>query len=92
MENKHLSELKQLTNNETLNCLVSHPASTDQELDFLGSEQVFKRRLVGDHVEASPESFELLLHTFVQHVLRILSHKLLHRHINRDSYWLMSKS
>lgn len=63
----------------------SHPASADQELDFLWSEQVFERGLVGDHVEASPEGFELLLHTLVQHVLCVLGHKLLHTHIGRDS-------
>ena len=59
---------------------TAHSASTDEELDFLWSEQVFERRLVGDHVEASPERFKLLLHTFVQHVLCILRHKLLHKH------------
>lgn len=58
----------------------SHSASTDQELNFFWSEEIFERRLVGDHVEASPERFELLLHTFVQHVLCILGHKLLHKH------------
>lgn len=57
----------------------AHPAATYQQLNLLWSEQVLERRLVGDHMEASPESFELLLHTLVQHVLGILSHKLLHR-------------
>lgn len=57
----------------------SHPASADQELDFLRSEQVLEWRLVGDHMEASPERFELLLHAFVQHVLGVLCNELLHR-------------
>lgn len=56
----------------------SHPAPADEQLDFLRPEQVLERRLIGDHVEASPEGFELLLHALVQHVICVLSHKLLH--------------
>lgn len=58
---------------------ISHSAPTNQQLDLLGSEQIFQRRLVGDHVEASPERFELLLHALVQHVICVLSDKLLHK-------------
>lgn len=55
----------------------SHPAPADEQLDLLGAEQVLERRLVGDHVEASPEGFELLLHALVQHVIGVLGHELL---------------
>lgn len=65
---------------------TSYPASTDQKLDLLWSEQVFERWLVGDHVEASPERFELLLHTFVQNIVCILCNKLLKiKHITESS-------
>lgn len=64
----------------------SHPASTNQELDLLWSEQVLERRLVGDHVEASPERLELLLHAFVQNVLWILCNKLLYEHTSMRTF------
>lgn len=57
----------------------SHPAPADEQLDLFGPEQVLERRLVGDHVEASPEGFELLLYTLVEHVIGVLGHKLLRK-------------
>ena len=36
-------------------------------------------------MKASPEGFELLLHTLVQHVLCILGYKLLHKKRNTNS-------
>lgn len=72
---------------EPSGCSSSYPATADQQLDLLGPEQVLERRLVGDHVEASPEGFELLLHALVQDVVGVLRHKLLWRRTTAASPW-----
>lgn len=80
MDRDEISEsLRNLSDSAETFGVISHPAPTNQQLDLLGSEQIFQRRLIGDHVEASPERFELLLHALVQHVICVLSDKLLHK-------------
>lgn len=88
MDRDEVSEsLRNLSNSAETFGAISHSAPTNQQLDLLGSEQIFQRRLVGNHVEASPERFELLLHALVQHVICVLSDKLLHA----NGWWRLTE-
>lgn len=91
MDRDEVSEsLRNLSDSAETSGAISHSASTNQQLNLLGSEQIFQRRLVGDHVEASPERFELLLHALVQHVICVLSDKLLHK--KHNGWWCLTDS
>lgn len=58
-------------------CKQTHLRATDQQLQFLGSEQVDKRWVVRHHVEATTKCTELPVHHLVEQEVCIQLHKLL---------------